>query len=374
MYVDAAWIQNTFLELVQIDSHSLSEGRMAKRCKDELINLGFSVIEDEAGRLLGGETGNLIATLIGDKDRPPVLLAAHMDTVKPGQHVQPFVDEQGIVWSDGTTVLGADDKAGVTAILGALRAIREHNIPHGTIQVVLTIAEEIGLQGARHVDGGKLCASYGLSLDSSGSLGTYAVAGPAQVKWSAHIQGKAAHAGVAPEEGISAIKVAAQAVAAMPHGRIDDETTVNIGRFIGEAPTNIVADSVTLLGEARSRNPIRLQETLDAISLALHQAAEKAGAVATFTAEQMYDGFRFGERDGIRKRVVQALQEAGYTPHPVEVGGGSDANILQTHVPMMNIGIGYQDIHSTREHIAVSDIVGAATVALAFCTIAEDGS
>lgn len=367
--VDQHWIRDVFLELVQTDSHSLSEGQVANRCRKWLESFGFNVVEDDAGHRLHGDTGNLIATLTGDSSRPSVLLAAHMDTVKLGENVKPIIEPDGTVRSDGTTVLGADDKAGVTAILAAVRTIVEEKLPHGTIQVVLTVAEEIGLLGARQVEGRHLVAEYGLSLDSSGELGSFAVAGPAQVKWSAHIQGKSAHAGVAPEDGISAIKVAAQAVSTMPHGRIDSETTVNIGRFVGEAPTNVVADAVTLLGEARSRNSEKLNDTLSAIERSLKIAAETAGATANFTAEKMYEGFVFPPEAPIRQRVEAALRSCGFSASAMEVGGGSDANILQKYLPIMNIGIGYKEIHSPREHILLADIVGAANVALAFCVL-----
>ncbi|EPZ48920.1 M20/M25/M40 family metallo-hydrolase [Alicyclobacillus acidoterrestris] len=363
-------VEHLFLSLVQIDSHSLHEGAMAERCRKELVDLGFHVVEDEAGTALGGETGNLIAVLPGSPDRPKVLLAAHMDTVQPGQGVRPRVDEAGVVWSDGTTVLGADDKAGITAILTALREIRERGIEHGQIQVVLTIGEEIGLQGAKQLSRDHLDADFGLSLDSSGDIGTIAIAGPGQAKFEATITGVRAHAGVAPEKGISAIKVAATAVSNMPHGRIDDETTANIGSFVGQGPTNVVADKVTIVGEARSRNPEKLSRVMSQIESAFQEAARSAGAQVAFQHQVMYEGFDFPETAPLRQRIERAIELAGFTPKPVKVGGGSDANVIQTlGVPILNIGIGYEDIHSTNEHIALQNIIDAAKVAVQFCAL-----
>jgi len=180
--MDKEWIRELFFDLVQIDSPSLHEGRVAERCKTELQTLGFSVSTDDAGKLLGGETGNLIALLEGDKSRQTVLLAAHMDTVQPGEGVKPRLDAQGVVGRDGKTVLGADEKAGVTAVLAAVREIVISNRPHGPIQVVFTIGEEIGLQGVKNLNRSTLQASVGLSLDSGGDIGTVIVAGPAPVR------------------------------------------------------------------------------------------------------------------------------------------------------------------------------------------------
>ncbi|GGI95647.1 hypothetical protein GCM10010885_01650 [Alicyclobacillus cellulosilyticus] len=369
--MDEAWIRETFLQLVQIDSPSLREGKVAAYVREVLQSLGFSVIEDDAGKTLGGECGNLIATLPGDAGRRRVLLLAHMDTVRPGEGVKPRVSADGVVRSDGTTVLGADDKAGITAILAAVKALVERKLPHGQVQVVFTVAEEIGLAGAKHLHPSLIASDAGLCLDAEGPLGTLVVAGPSQVKWTAEVKGRAAHAGVAPEKGISAIRVAAQAVAKMPHGRIDEETTVNIGSFVGDGPTNIVCDHVRLIGEARSRDERKLAQVMADIAAAFQQAAEACGAAASLQHERMYDGFRFAADHPVRQLAETALRQAGFPVQATATGGGSDANILTSlGVPTINVGIGYEDIHTTSEHIRIQDIVGAARVALAFCTLA----
>lgn len=359
-----------FLELVQIPSHSLEEGAMAARCRELLESVGCHVQVDSAGQSLGGQTGNLIASFPGADGAKPILLTAHMDTVAPATGVKPSIDNAGRICSDGTTVLGADDKAGITAILVALEQLRLEPKPHAPIEVVFTIAEEIGLQGSRQVDIRRLKSRLGLCLDSGGAVGTYVVAGPTQVKWNAEFVGRAAHAGVAPERGVSAIKMAATAVSKMPHGRISADTTVNIGSFVGQGPTNVVRDKVTLLGEARGMHAEELRRVLAEIQAVFSETAESLGGTVRFRHQKMHDGFSFPDRHPVRERVEEAITELGLKLNPVRSGGGSDANIFtQFGIATMNIGIGYEDIHSSTEHISIHDIEQAAALAVAFCRI-----
>lgn len=359
-----------FLELVQIPSHSLEEGAIAARCRELLEAVGCQVEVDGAGEALGGQTGNVIGYLSGAADREPVLLSAHMDTVVPGANVQPTIDDNGVAHSDGSTILGADDKAGVTAILTALHELSSGSTLHAPIEVVFTIAEEIGLQGARQVEPRRLQSRQGLCLDSGGAVGTYIVAGPTQVKWDAEFVGRAAHAGVAPERGVSAIKMAATAVSKMPHGRISEQTTVNIGSFIGQGPTNVVRDKVKLIGEARGLGPEELAAVLDEIQNVFTQTAESLDGTVHFDYQKKYDGFAFPPDHPLRNRLERAIAQLGLTPNPIRSGGGSDANIFtQNGIETLNIGIGYEDIHSTNEHIAIEDIKQAAALTVAFCRI-----
>lgn len=357
-----------FLELVQIDSLSLQEGNIARRLAAMLEGYGCTVRFDEAGTALGGDTGNLIAHMPGNPKRPTVLLTSHMDTVVPGTGIKPQIDEHGTVWSDGSTILGADDKAGMTAILLALKALALNKQDHCPIDIVFTVAEEQGLKGSRHVDCTALESNVGLCLDSGGPLGTIVAAGPTQVKWSAEFVGRAAHAGVAPERGVSAIKMAATAVSRMPHGRLSANTTVNVGSFIGEGPTNVVRDRVTLSGEARSLDEDELWPVVEKMERIFEQTATEFGGSVKFVQQKMYSGFSFDEGNDLRRAVELAMESVGLRPSAVKSGGGSDANIFtQNGIATLNIGIGYEDIHSTSEHVALSDIVQAAQVAEAFC-------
>jgi tripeptide aminopeptidase len=221
-----------FLELVQISSHSGKEGTIARVLTKKLEALGLEVYTDDAGKRTGGETGNIIAKLKGTTGGAAILFCCHMDTVTPGKGVKPVIKD-GIIYSDGTTILGGDNKGGIAAVLEGIRSLKEGNTPHGDVEVVFSIWEEGGLLGAKNLDYGKLKAKYGFVLDSGGSPGEIITVGPSQDQIKAKIHGRSAHAGVAPEEGISAIMIAARAIDNMKLLRIDEETTANIGVIRG---------------------------------------------------------------------------------------------------------------------------------------------
>src|SRR5215210_1182894 len=251
-------IKNLLLELVRLDSVSREERGVAERIKQLCEEMGAEVFIDDAGEQVGGNTGNVIARFPGTlPTAEPIMMSAHMDTVVPGRGVKPIVEGDRIR-TDGTTVLGGDDKSGCSVIIETIRCLQEQNVPHAPIEAVFSICEEVGLLGAKHVDVSKLKAKYGLVFDSD-DPGFLFTRGPSanHMEWTIH--GLEAHAGVAPEEGISAIKIAAEAIADMKLGRIDDETTANIGVIEGGKATNIVTNLVTLRGEARSRNDEKLE-------------------------------------------------------------------------------------------------------------------
>ncbi|HEY3379424.1 MAG TPA: M20/M25/M40 family metallo-hydrolase, partial [Armatimonadota bacterium] len=231
----------TFLTLLAINAPSRREGAIAKHLRTVLEELGLTVCVDDAGEHLGGETGNLIARLPGNIDAPPLLFCAHIDTVAPteGLHVQ---RGNGEIRSDGATILGADDRAGVAAILEMLRALLESGARRPPLEIVFTVAEEIGVMGSMLLDYAQLTARYGFVPDTSGPVGIIVTRAPAQRHLHITIHGKAAHAGMTPEHGISAITVAARAIARMEQGRIDEETTANIGIMHGGKATNIVPE------------------------------------------------------------------------------------------------------------------------------------
>ncbi len=364
---DSKYVSELFFELVTIDSPSLGEKEMAARCARKLSALGFSVMEDDAGERIGGNSGNLIATRRGHSSLTPILLTAHMDSVPPCHGIVPVLCDDGWVRSQGETVLGADDKAGITAIFAALHAMQSNPfLP--TIQVVLTVAEELGLQGSKNISKEYLVARHGLAIDSGGSPGTLVVGGPTLAKWKASVTGRRAHAGVSPETGVSAIKVAAEAVAKMPHGRVDSKTTVNVGSFLGDGPTNVVADKAHLVGEARSHDDERLTEVLHEIQVAFEHAAAARGATVQFESAVSYQGYSFEEQHPIRQRVERAIRVARLEPRPVIRGGGSDANIFTSiGIPTVNLGVGYEDIHSPSERVRMSDIAKTARIIAEFC-------
>ncbi|CAM3565850.1 Peptidase T [Marinicrinis lubricantis] len=225
---------NQFLDLVRIDSETKHERVICDALKRIFLGFGMNVHEDDSASRTGHGAGNLIidwAPSRGKEQVDPIFFTCHMDTVVPGRGIKPQVDEDGYIRSDGTTILGSDDKAGLAAIIEAVRAVEENGIAHGPIQFIITAGEESGLVGARAMDASQLKARYGFALDSNGKVGEIAVAAPAQAKLFIHIIGRSAHAGVNPEDGISAIQVASKAISKMPLGRIDHETTANIGSF-----------------------------------------------------------------------------------------------------------------------------------------------
>lgn len=350
-------IINEFLELVQVDSVSGKERQIADLLKRKLTALGLTVWEDEAGKAVNAEAGNIIAKLPGTGVGPVLLLSAHMDTVEPGWGVRPQV-ANGIISSAGETVLGADDKAGIAAILEVLRLVKENNIVHGGLEIAFTIWEEGGLFGAKNLDYSLLSAQIGFVLDSNGDPGTIVTVAPSHDRIGATIKGKAAHAGINPEAGVNAIQVAAYAIAQMQVGRIDHETTSNIGVISGGKAVNIVPDSVTIEGEARSlRAEKRIMQT-GQMCKALEDAAEKFGARADIVTETLYPEFSLSEEAPPVKIAMAAARNLGWEPCLTKTGGGSDANIYNSRgIATAVLGIGMKKVHTTEEYIKVDDLL-----------------
>jgi tripeptide aminopeptidase len=280
-----------------------------------------------------------------------------MDTVVPGKGVKPSVKD-GYVVTDGTTILGADDKAGLAAMFESLRVLKEENIEHGTIQFIITVGEESGLVGAKALDPSLVKAKYGFALDSDGKVGTIVVAAPTQAKVKAVIYGKTAHAGVAPEKGVSAITIASKAIAKMPLGRIDSETTANIGRFEGGKATNIVADRADILAEARSLVPEKMEAQVEKMKKAFHEAAEEMGGKVEVDVQVMYPGFKFADGDQVVEIAKKAAAKIGRESKLEQSGGGSDANVIAGfNIPTVNLAVGYEEIHTTNERMPVEELV-----------------
>ncbi|OPY59025.1 MAG: Carboxypeptidase G2 precursor [Pelotomaculum sp. PtaU1.Bin035] len=354
---NASRIVEEFLELVQVDSVSGKERRIADLLKKKLVALGLEVQEDAAGQKAGTEAGNIIGRLPGTGSGPAILLCAHMDTVEPGCGVRPLVEE-GVIHSSGDTVLGADDKAGIVAILEALRLVRENNINHGGLEVVFTIWEEGGLFGAKNFDYNQISAQIGFVLDSDGSPGTIVTRAPSHDRIGATIRGRAAHAGINPEDGINAIQVAAHAIAQMKIGRIDHETTSNIGIISGGKAINIVPDSVTVQGEARSLSTEKRVRQTGQMRRAIEETAEKYGARADIVIETIYPEFNLQEGTPPVRIAVKAAHNLGLEPRLENTGGGSDANIFNSKgISTAVIGIGMKKVHTIDEYITVADLV-----------------
>ncbi|MCM3180034.1 tripeptidase T [Cytobacillus horneckiae] len=357
---------NEFLELVQIDSETKFETQIAKVLKKKFRDLGVEVYEDDTTAVTGHGAGNLICTLQATKEGvDPIYFTSHMDTVVPGNGVKPSIKD-GYVVTDGTTILGADDKTGLAVMLEIVKVLKEQNIAHGTIQFVITVGEESGLLGAKALDPSLIKAKFGYALDSDGKVGNIIVAAPTQAKVRATIIGKTAHAGVAPEKGISAITMASKAISRMPLGRIDEETTANIGRFEGGKQTNIVCDHVDVLAEARSLITEKMEAQVAKMKDAFESAAEEMGGRAEVEIEVMYPGFKFGEGDHVVEIAKKAAAKIGRPSELLHSGGGSDANVIAGFdIPTVNLAVGYEEIHTTNERMPIEELNKLAEMVIA---------
>ncbi|PRX26948.1 tripeptide aminopeptidase [Orenia metallireducens] len=348
-----------FLELVQIDSISKEEGKVADYLVGVLEELGLEVTRDDAGKKVGGETGNIIAKLAGDATKPKLLLSAHMDTVTPGRGIKPIIKD-GVIYSEGETILASDDKAGITTILEALRLIKENDIDHGALEVVFTIGEEVGLLGAKNLDYSLVDADFGIAFDSGGEIGTIVTQAPSQDKINVKVIGKAAHAGMNPSSGINAIKVASVALSNMKLGQIDEDTTANIGVIRGGQATNIVPDLVELEGEARSLRVDKLDRQTEHMADIFERSAAKFNAKVEIDVERMYPAFDLSRNSQIVDIAVKAARAIEIKPLLQSTGGGSDANIFNGKgIPTINISVGMTDVHSIDENIKVDDLLNA---------------
>ena len=353
-------VVNEFLELIQIDSHSGQETEVANILVKKLEELGLEVKRDQAGEKAGGETGNIIAKLKGTQNGPTILFSSHMDTVKPGLGIKPVIKDE-VIYSDGTTILGSDDKAGIAAILEGIKLIKENNIQHSDIEIAFSIWEEGGLFGSKYMDYNLINAEMAFVLDSGGSPGEIIVQGPAQDKVNAKIIGRPAHAGVAPEEGISAIQIAARAIDQMNLLRIDSETTANVGVITGGEATNIVTPEVFIKAEARSTNEEKLDKQTAHMVETLKKATADYGGQIELDVERMYPPFNIDANDPIVQKTKEVFGRMGIESYTKSTGGGSDTNIFNGNgIKAINLGIGMKKPHTLEEHISVKDLVNSA--------------
>ena len=353
-----------FLSYIQIDSPTKHERKFADFLMDEMKEIGLDVRMDSAGEKVGSDSGNVIGKLKGNTEGEAILFSAHMDTVSPGIGIKPVIKD-GIIFSDGTTILGGDDKAGIAAILEAIETIIEKDLPHGDIEVTFSIFEEGGLFGAKNLEYDKLIAKTGFVLDSGGDPGDIVVQGPAQNKINAKFIGKEAHAGVAPETGISAIQIASEAISNMKLLRIDEETTANIGHISGGEATNIVTKEVEFHGEARSLSNEKLQMQTDHMVKCCEDAAKKFGGKVEMDVDNAYGAFKVDENSEIVQKVKEACANIGLESHTMTSGGGSDTNIFNDNgVTAVNLAVGMRSVHTLEEHIYIKDLENTAKLVL----------
>lgn len=353
-------IIDEFVKLVSIDSPSLHERDMADYIMRVLRDRGYDADVDDTAQKISGDSGNIILKLSGHSGIDPIIIVAHMDTVEPARGKRAIVCGDYIT-SDGTTVLGGDDLAGVAVILEVLSVIEEDNVPHGDVYVLFTVAEEVGLLGAKNFDFSSLNVKYGFVLDGGGDVGRVAVKAPSHVSLNVNIRGKAAHAGVAPEDGVSAIEVAAHAISRMKLGRIDGDTTANVGVISGGIATNVVCDSVDIKAEARSLDEEKLNNQVNNMRENLEIVCQEYGAKLTIKEEKEYFAYDVSDNKQLIDILKRAADSSNIELVLESTGGGSDTNVLNIKgIPSCNISVGMDSVHTIKERIKIQDIVNSA--------------
>lgn len=345
-------LHDTFSELCRIASPTGDERGVADRITRELTAVGLEVQEDDAGPAVGSNAGNLLARIPGASERS-LLFCAHMDTVPLTAPVEPVRRDDG--WENaGDGILGADNKAAVAAMLELARLLsaRPDPPPIG-LELLFTVAEETGLRGAREFDVQRLRSGFGYVFDHASPLGEVITASPTQMRIDAEIRGRAAHAGLQPEHGVSAIVAAAQAIANMPQGRLDAETTANIGTIAGGTATNVVPDRCAISAEVRAVQERELDRYVTQAIDALQDAADTAGCDLDVRLQQLFSGYRVGTREAPVALAARALRRIGYEPSYRSSGGGSDANALRlSGFACTNLANGTERAHERGERVS----------------------
>ena len=357
MRINKERVVQQFYDLIAIPCPSTQERQVADYLIREMEALGGTVTEDNAAAALQGTTGNLFINFPGTVEGvPKILLSAHLDCVNPCAGIQATL-EDGVFRSDGTTILGGDDKSGVTAILETLRCLKEQNIPHGPLQVVFTVCEEQGVAGSRNMDASLLDADFGYCLDSSGHPGKIIFAAPGQNKIFTKVHGKTAHGGLAPEKGINAIKKAAEILLDVPTARIDEETTCNIGIIHGGTATNVVPDLVEIAMDCRSRNLEKLEALTERIVAAYQEGGKKAGVPVDVEVRPSYKPYELPKDSPCILLAAKAAEELGLPVDVAATGGGSDSSHFNGNgVPCTVLGTGMTNVHTVEEILLEKDL------------------
>jgi tripeptide aminopeptidase len=364
--VEAGGALGLFLELAAISSPSRHERAVTDICIAYLRDLGLEPHEDAPPRP-GDEAGNVICRIppTAGETATPILLCAHVDTVEPTAPIEPVVVD-GVVSNKRDTILGGDNKAAVASMLEAVRRIVSEGRPHAGIELVLSVQEETGLHGVKALDCSQFAARIGYVYDHAAPIGGIVTSCPSQYSIDATFLGRSAHAGIAPEEGRNAIAAAAHALAELRFGRLDDETTANVGTIAGGVARNIVADRCEVRLEVRSRDHERALKECQAMLDALAHAANAADCELETTATQEYRAYRLRRSDPVVQVAWSALEACGFEPSQLATGGGADAHLFNERgIPCANLGNGMELIHTPDERIRVADIEAMVDVTLA---------
>lgn len=355
--INTARLTQTFLDLVRIDSPSLQEKAVADHLSRLCLDAGYDVRIDDTANKIGGNTGNLVVRVPATGPGAPIAFCAHMDCVPPCVGVVPIV-ENGLIRSVSDTVLGGDDKAGISAILEAITHLHEEGIPHPELWLIFTVCEEAGMFGSKNLDLSVIPAQEFVVLDAGGDVGTIIVRSPSKADMTMTFHGRAAHAGIEPEKGISAIQMAAYAIERMQLLRIDEETVANLGRIEGGGQTNIVTNSVTVTGEVRAQTKDRLQSQIEHMRSCCEDAARHFGGTFDFDHHISYPAMSIAPDSALLHRATHACAKLGFPSATKGTGGGSDANIFSGQGrSCINLCIGMSKVHTTEEFIRIEDMV-----------------
>lgn len=358
-------LHETFAALCRIESGSGHERRCAEWVAGTLAELGLDASEDDAGSRAGSDSGNLLAKLPGAGPRY-LMLCAHLDTVPAVAGLEPVLVDGG--WENANDgILGADNKAAVAVIVELVRALKESGAPAPVgLELVFTVCEEVALRGAKEFDVGVLESPFGYVFDHASPIGEIVLSSPTYYRISAELHGRAAHAGIRPERGRNAIAAAARGIAAMSLGRLDPETTTNIGTISGGTNTNVVAERCQIEAEARSLDATRVEGVATEMIDHLQEAADAAECDLDVVVERMFTGYRIKPGEPHVTLAERALRSCGYDPRHISTGGGSDANAFATAgFPCLNLANGTERNHEPGERVSVDALEGMFEVALA---------
>src|SRR5512132_413137 len=365
-----------FVELAALPSPPGAERAVADRVLDYLAALGLEAEEDDAGTTVGSTMGNIYCGLDANGGGgEPVFFCAHLDTVPPEAAIEPVVGEDEIVRNGAGTILGADDKSAVAAMLEATARLVEEGRAHSGVELLFTPNEQVGLLGAAAFDSSRLAAKVGYVYDHAGPIGEINPGAPHQQKLDIRFHGRAAHAGMYPEEGRSAIAAAARAIADLRLGRLDEGTTANVGEIHGGTARNIVPERCSFAAEARCHDERKLGELVQEMLEPITFAAQVSDCDVETAVDPSARGYRFKRDDEAVRLAAAALERTGFQPTYGLSGGGADANVFNERgLQCLNLANGMTDIHTPDERIAVADLDRMVDVTLALVELARDDS
>lgn len=357
---------NEFIRWAKINAPSQYEKNISIEILDKLKTLGFTTKFDEAHKNFDGEIGNLYAYWEGtDPDLEPIMFSTHMDTVLPTEGLQVEIRD-GVIYSDGTTILGADDRAALASYFEAIESIQEQNIPCGPIELILTVNEQKGLTGSRYLEKDLVKSKKGYVFDSSGDVGQIIQQGPYSSKFIIDVHGKSSHIGLNPTEGNSAFHIASHIILNIEVGEIDKETLVNIGEIHGGELTSIIPGHVQLIGEVRAFTKERHDEILDEIFKVAKEEAEKQNGSVQVQTLKKYSGFKINDQHELVQNAIQAGENLGLPYYQTRTLGGADTNNLNEHgIEVITLGNGFRNIHTFQEHISIENLNNTSRYTLA---------